>query len=102
MLGECSDIGRQIIFDAADVALNPMQSGSGTNLKMLDYFAAGLPVVTTAIGAIWQHFPKRSPRLSINQRPTDALSANARVLVDDHFNWERIGSTLLAAVLSDR
>jgi glycosyltransferase involved in cell wall biosynthesis len=31
--------------------MNPMQSGSGTNLKMLDYFAAGLPVVTTERGS---------------------------------------------------
>jgi glycosyltransferase involved in cell wall biosynthesis len=35
----------------ADVALCPLFSGSGTKLKMLDYFAAGLPVVTTPVGA---------------------------------------------------
>lgn len=34
----------------ADVALCPLFSGSGTKLKMLDYFAAGLPVVTTSVG----------------------------------------------------
>lgn len=34
----------------ADVALCPLFSGSGTKLKMLDYFAAGLPVVTTPVG----------------------------------------------------
>jgi glycosyltransferase involved in cell wall biosynthesis len=28
-----------------------MEHGSGTNIKMLDYFAAGLPVVTTERGA---------------------------------------------------
>src|SRR5207253_6640709 len=31
--------------------LNPMFGGSGTNVKMLDYMAAQLPVVTTPIGA---------------------------------------------------
>lgn len=36
---------------AADVAINPMFSGSGTNIKMLDYMAAGLRIVTTEIGA---------------------------------------------------
>jgi len=34
----------------ADVALCPLFSGSGTKLKMLDYFAAGLPVVSTPVG----------------------------------------------------
>ncbi|HVP38329.1 MAG TPA: glycosyltransferase [Candidatus Saccharimonadales bacterium] len=35
---------------AADVALNPVVSGSGTSLKLPEYLAAGLPVVTTAFG----------------------------------------------------
>jgi glycosyltransferase involved in cell wall biosynthesis len=42
---------RRALYQAADIALNPMFSGSGTNLKMLDYFAAGLPVVSTPAGA---------------------------------------------------
>jgi glycosyltransferase involved in cell wall biosynthesis len=36
---------------AADIAICPLTSGSGTKLKMLDYMAAGLPIVTTPIGA---------------------------------------------------
>jgi glycosyltransferase involved in cell wall biosynthesis len=32
-------------------ALNPLFSGAGTNVKMVDYMAAGAPVVSTAIGA---------------------------------------------------
>jgi glycosyltransferase involved in cell wall biosynthesis len=39
------------LLRACDVALNPMLSGSGTNIKMLDYFAAGAPVVATEVGA---------------------------------------------------
>ena len=35
----------------SDIAINPMFSGSGTNIKMLDYFSAGIPVVTTKTGA---------------------------------------------------
>ena len=35
----------------ADVAVNPMLSGSGTNLKMLAYALAGLPMISTPIGA---------------------------------------------------
>lgn len=36
---------------AADIAVNPMVSGSGSNIKMFEYLAAGLPVVTTSFGA---------------------------------------------------
>jgi glycosyltransferase involved in cell wall biosynthesis len=38
------------LLAAADVAVNPMESGSGSNLKLVEYVAAGLPVVTTPIG----------------------------------------------------
>ena len=34
----------------ADAALCPLTTGSGTKLKMLDYFAAELPVVSTTVG----------------------------------------------------
>jgi glycosyltransferase involved in cell wall biosynthesis len=36
---------------SADIAINPMFSGAGTNVKMFDFLAAGLPVLTTAVGA---------------------------------------------------
>jgi glycosyltransferase involved in cell wall biosynthesis len=35
---------------AADVAVNPIEWGSGSNLKLAEYVAAGLPVVTTPLG----------------------------------------------------
>ncbi|WP_434530796.1 glycosyltransferase family 4 protein [Haloarcula sp. NS06] len=39
------------VLQLADVALCPLFSGSGTKLKMLDYLAAGLPIITTPVGA---------------------------------------------------
>jgi glycosyltransferase involved in cell wall biosynthesis len=38
------------LLAAADVAVNPIDSGSGSNLKLAEYVAAGIPVVTTPIG----------------------------------------------------
>lgn len=38
-------------FDASDIALNTMLSGGGTNIKLIDYFARGLPVISTPFGA---------------------------------------------------
>jgi polysaccharide biosynthesis protein PslH len=38
-------------FSAADVLVAPLTAGGGTRIKLLEAFAHGLPVVTTAIGA---------------------------------------------------
>ena len=38
-------------FAAADAALNPLSSGAGTNVKMSEFLAHRLPVVTTPLGA---------------------------------------------------
>lgn len=38
------------LLAAADVALCPLTMGSGTKLKMMDFLAAGLPIVTTPVG----------------------------------------------------
>lgn len=38
-------------FAAADAAINPLLSGAGTNVKMCEFIAARLPLLTTAFGA---------------------------------------------------
>ena len=38
-------------LEASDVAIAPLIHGSGTRLKILEYFSCGLPVVSTSIGA---------------------------------------------------
>jgi hypothetical protein len=37
-------------LQTADFAINPVTTGGGTNVKMFDYLAAGLPILTTAFG----------------------------------------------------
>src|SRR6185436_19636820 len=38
-------------FAAADAAINPMLSGAGTNVKMCEFLALRLPILTTTFGA---------------------------------------------------
>jgi glycosyltransferase involved in cell wall biosynthesis len=38
------------LLAAADVGVNPVTRGSGSSIKLVEYLAAGLPVVTTPIG----------------------------------------------------
>lgn len=51
LLGLVSKEVKNKVFGTVDFALNPMASGSGTNLKMFEYMAAGIPVITTEFGA---------------------------------------------------
>lgn len=48
---------------AADVGLNPVAYGSGSNLKVAEYLAAGLPILTTPIGS--RGFERWSDRMRI-------------------------------------
>ena len=49
-LGVIGDATKHILLGTVDVALNPMLEGSGTNLKMVEYLAAGIPTVSTSFG----------------------------------------------------
>jgi glycosyltransferase involved in cell wall biosynthesis len=49
-LGVLDEAEKTVWMSAVDIALNPIVSGSGTNLKMLDYASAGIPVITTKFG----------------------------------------------------
>ena len=48
--GQVIERVKRTLLAAADVALNPVLHGSGTNLKVIEYLAAGVPVVSTAFG----------------------------------------------------
>jgi len=92
------------LYKLADVAINPMFSGSGTNLKMLDYMSAGIPVVTTPIGARgipvvnYEHAivcPPEQMAEKIQELISDSLLRerlrnNARNLVENSFSWDSI------------
>lgn len=51
LLGVLSLEEKNICLSMCDVAINPIATGAGTNIKMLEYLSAGLPIVTTQIGA---------------------------------------------------
>ena len=50
LLGQLEEIDKNAVLSCARVALNPVTTGSGSNLKMAEYVVAGLPVVTTRFG----------------------------------------------------
>lgn len=65
----------------ADIALAPLVTGAGTKLKMLDYLAAGLPIVTTPTGA--QGLPIEDGKTAIVRNGTDEMIEAIDLLVSD-------------------
>ena len=51
LAGMVSDEEKLSWLQGADLAINPMFSGSGTNVKMFDFMSVGLPVLATPTGA---------------------------------------------------
>lgn len=87
-----------------DLALAPLTEGSGTRLKLLDYLASGLPVVTTSLGIegldtkIGHHLfveddlTKHGQIIrNIRLKPGEVLekARRARTFVEDTYDWKR-------------
>lgn len=110
--GRLSDAELLQWLKASDIAVNPMFGGSGTNIKMLDFMAAGLPIVTTAIGARGidtserafviaqaETFARTVSNVLGNAKESAQLAAGARSQADRFYSWERI-SDYLGTMLS--
>lgn len=103
--GPLSDDQRKLWLTAADIAVNPMFSGSGTNIKMFDFMAMGLPVVTTDVGARGIETGSRKAMVVIAPVVKEFVSAlrelfdpisrmrmgeEARACIERSYAWEKI------------
>lgn len=93
---------------ASDVALNPLVGGSGTSIKMFDFMAAGVPVVTTDVGArgiaatgelpfevaTLDEFPAAMSTLLGSPDARRLLGLRGRRTVESFYAWERISPRL--------
>ena len=109
MLGQVDAEARDSLLAVADIALNPMLSGSGTNLKMLDYFAAGIPVISSGFGArglrveAGHHYILADFKLASTLRnflvrdeeEVRTIVSNARLLVKKHYSWQTIADNFV-------
>ena len=100
-----------LILQAADIGINPMTRGSGTNIKMLDFMAAGLAILTTAVGArgisgtAWvlaeiEMFPAELRALAADAGRRGRLGEEARRRAEEHHDWKGV-SARLAQTLRD-
>jgi glycosyltransferase involved in cell wall biosynthesis len=112
LCGELPDSLKRSLLWSADLGLNPMVRGSGTNLKLVEYFAAGLPVLSTPLGArglavrpgehLWTApVEELAPAIAgALRRPEEgaAMAVRARRLVEEELDWAVIGPRFRDAV----
>lgn len=103
---------KNLIYSVTDIAINPMINGSGTNLKIAEYFAQGVPVITTEIGVRGypvedsthclisdiKAIPDNLNKLLENQKLKNNMSHAAKDIIDKDFSWHKIGEKLLLII----
>lgn len=104
LLGLVSEEEKNRVFSVVDFALNPMLSGSGTNLKMFDYMSAGIPVITTEFGTRGIDDKEVFDIASVEEMPNvinnfdlatyDEKTKQAREVVEQVFDWKNIVSDM--------
>lgn len=91
---------------AADVALNPITSGGGSNVKLAEYLAQGLPVVSTEFGTRGYDLENNETvllaepgeTLDMAATPTDSelerLGEQSRTYAQKHLRWKIVSERL--------
>ena len=113
MLGQLPEAEKWLAYVVSDLALNLVVSGSGSNVKMFEYAAAGLPILSTDFGARGtglrpgeHYYPTgleelaaRLAELASGDRATLALVGDAgKRHVRETSDWQVIGQRYRALV----
>lgn len=105
-------------FALADCMIVPLSTGSGTRIKILESFAARLPVISTAVGCEGiecidgqhllraelkaQDFVNKAASLADNAGLRERLVSNARELVTQNYSIQAISSRFQCLIQSIR
>jgi len=112
--GTVDDVSQ--FYREADVALVPLRLGGGTRLKILEAMAAGVPVISTPVGAEGLEVQpdrnillaeERNPEtwvqamrsLGESERRRQEITACAKQLVRERYEWTVIGKLLCETYL---
>lgn len=97
-------------YNKADVFVFPLTIGGGTNFKILEAMATGVPIVANPgrleglkaedgrhfLAAIdSEDYKKQILRLKEDKSLRENLATNARKLVEENYSWDKIGKVLL-------
>lgn len=111
VLGDVEDV-RPYLGEASVLAV-PLEAGGGTRLKILEAFAAGLPVVSTPVGcegldaengrhlvvAGKDTFSESVAAILADPAAAVALAREGRTLARSTYDWSVVGHAAIAAVV---
>ncbi|WP_160358153.1 glycosyltransferase family 4 protein [Clostridium chromiireducens] len=114
LLGLISEDEKKELFSQADIAINPMFSGAGTNLKTLEYLSAGIPTISTRVGvrgldlqenihyleANKENFASILNSLKNNVAFLEEISENGQEFINDNYSWESISNNVKENILA--
>jgi len=113
IMGMVSEAEKIELLKMSDVALNLIEGGSGLNMKMLEYFAYGLPVISTKFGArgldvtnrieclITSESGYKNDILAFINMPIserDRLAQNALELLKRDYDWRNIAMKIISYI----
>lgn len=103
---------KEELLSTCSLALNPVLSGSGINMKLIDDFAYGIPVLTTAYGARGIDIKDKVEAMiedgknivavindffTLDISCRDELARNARLMVEKKWTWRAVAEKMLIA-----
>lgn len=99
--GMVSEKEKDKLLRSSEIAINPILHGAGMNVKMLEYMAYGLPVVTTGLGARGfderpfvvsdlENFDESIKKLSENHELKQEISEIARDVIKKKYEWSAV------------
>ncbi|MFY9447848.1 MAG: glycosyltransferase family 4 protein [Dethiobacteria bacterium] len=108
LMGPVSHREKLHLFAAADLAVNPVLSGGGTNLKTLEFISAGLPLFSTEFGARGlnlvdkihyvkaelDNFPTKINALGHCRKMLAEMAERGRQYVNEHYSWGAIAKRI--------
>ena len=108
-----SDEELSLLLQRSHIALNPVQSGSGTNIKIPTYLATGTPVITTYFGArghdvllnhmsvcVLDQFTQKISNILGNYSHFHSQAKVAAGLVRQSYGWDSLAERLHSHLLS--
>jgi glycosyltransferase involved in cell wall biosynthesis len=104
MLGVLSETEKAVVLNMADLGLNPVAHGGGSNLKLLEYSAYRLPTITTPYGKRGYEFKPEhflvgelsdfpdlmDKALSMDKKSLLAIAEGAFSFLKENYTWQAI------------
>ncbi|WNB91063.1 glycosyltransferase family 4 protein [Bacillus sp. NEB1478] len=104
LLGRIPHKQKLKFFSNVDLAINPMFTGAGVNLKTLEFLSAGLPLISTKFGvrglplldhkhfilAEKEEFADKLNQFCCDKKILQTISLNGQTCINERFSWKAI------------